>query len=157
VGENLWRWEVSTPNNIVDQLLRDEGLRLKPYQDTVGKLTIGVGRNLDDKGISKEEAMYLLGGDISEVEVHLDKQLPWTKNLDRVRYYVLVNLAFNMGISGLLQFKRTLAAIKDQRWEDAATYLLESKYADQTDGKLDGIDGARALRLAEQLRTGEWQ
>jgi lysozyme len=130
-------------------LLRDEGIRLKPYRDTVGKLTIGVGRNLDDKGISRDEAMELLDNDITEVTLALNARLPWTTYLHGPRHAALVNLAFNMGIGGLLEFKKMLGAFKAEKWDVAAKELLDSKYATQV--------GARANRLAEQLKTGVMQ
>jgi len=135
--------------NLIDQLIRDEGVRLKPYKDQVGKLTIGVGRNLDDVGISELEAEWLLHNDISRAEDALLQALPWAKDLDEVRRSALINLTFNMGIGGLLGFKNTLAAIQEGRYNDAADQMLESKWATQV--------GPRAHRLAKQILTGEWQ
>ena len=134
---------------LVPQLRRDEGVRLKPYKDTVGKLTIGVGRNLDDVGISAVEADTLLRNDIQRAVQDLNDKLPWTMQLDESRRGVLVNMAFNMGIAGLLQFKNTLAHIQAGRWADAAAGMLASKWATQV--------GPRATRLAKQMETGVWQ
>lgn len=130
------------------QLKRHEGLRLRPYKDTVGKLTIGIGRNLDDVGISEDEALFLLGNDITKAMNQLDKALPWVVNLDRVRYDVLVNMAFNMGINGLLQFKNTLLLIRQGKYEEASIQMLNSKWAKQV--------GNRAKELSEQLKTGNY-
>src|SRR5438105_4864784 len=80
------------------ELIRDEALRLKPYKDTVGKLTIGVGRNLDDKGISEAEAAVLLENDIAEHVALLDAKLSWWRKLDEARQNALANMCFNMGI-----------------------------------------------------------
>lgn len=134
--------------NIKEQLIRDEGLRLKPYKDTEGFLTIGVGRNLDGKGITKEEAMELLDNDMQEIIIQLSTQLPWTKNLYGPRFGVLINMGM-MGVPKLLEFKKMLAAIKAEDWSAAAKELLDSKYAKQV--------GQRANRLARQLETGVWQ
>src|ERR1039458_3658844 len=106
--------------NIVDQLKRDEGLRLKPYKDTVGKTTIGYGRNLDDSGISEEEASYLLSNDVERTADMLSQALPAIDKLlmnDNVRWCVLVAMAFNMGINGLLQFHNMLAAVQAGDWD----------------------------------------
>lgn len=127
-------------------LKRDEGIRLKPYRCTAGKLTIGIGRNLDDKGISESEAMALLAGDIKEVETSLDAKLPWWRSLNEPRQHVLANMAFNLGIDGLLQFKNTLALIQAGKFDDAASGMLASKWAGQVKG--------RATRLAKQMQTG---
>lgn len=135
--------------NLIDQLIRDEGVRLKPYKDSVGKLTIGVGRNLDDVGINELEAEWLLSHDILRAELALEEHLPWTKDLDEVRKAALINMAFNMGIAGLLTFKNTLQAIQEARYDDAANQMLESKWATQV--------GPRAHRLALQIQSGEWQ
>jgi len=135
--------------NILDQLRRDEGLRLTPYKDTVGKLTIGYGRNLDDVGINRAEADYLLLNDVAAVSEALKKLLPWTNCLDDARRAVLINMAFNMGIVGLLNFKNTLVHVQAGEYEKAAAHMLASKWATQV--------GARAVRLAQQMRSGEWK
>lgn len=135
--------------NLIDQLKRDEGIRFKPYRDSVGKLTIGVGRNLDDVGINELEAEWLLSHDIDRATTTLTEHIPWAKDLDEVRRAVLVNMTFNMGIAGLLQFKNTLADIQAGKYDDAADKMLESKWAEQV--------GPRAHRLAIQMKTGCWQ
>ena len=126
------------------ELVRDEGLRLKPYKDTVGKTTIGIGRNLDDVGISKDEAYLMLDNDIQRTSDSLDKNLPWWKTLDEVRQRVILNMAYNLGINSLLGFKNTLAAIQAGRYNDAADGMLASKWATQV--------GDRATRLAKMMR-----
>jgi lysozyme len=128
------------------QLHLHEGRRLKPYRDTVGKLTIGVGRNLTDRGISPAESDVLLANDIDEHMRELLLAAPWIAELDEVRQRVLVDMAFNLGVPGLLKFKSTLAAIKDGRYDDAAKGMLKSLWAKQVKG--------RATRLAEMMRSG---
>lgn len=128
------------------ELMIDEGVRLKPYRDTVGKLTIGVGRNLDDVGISQIEAAYLLDADIRRTADALDISLPWWRTLDEVRQRVVLNLAFNMGVNNLMGFKNTLAAMQAGKYEDAAAGMLASKWAKQT--------GQRAIRLAAMMAKG---
>ena len=130
-------------------LVEHEDLRLKPYKDSVGKLTIGIGRNLDDRGITRDEAFYLCANNIKEVEDDLDRDFPWWRQLDEVRQLVLADMCFNMGITVLSGFKRTLTAIQEHRFKDAARFMLESKWAEQV--------GRRAERLAEMMRTGEEQ
>lgn len=131
---------------LVEQLIRHEGIRLKAYKDSVGKLTIGIGRNIDDTGISLEEAMMLLENDISRTIDGLKERLPWFGSLDRARQNVLVNMAFNMGIHGLLGFKRMLAAVKTGYYEAAAAEMLQSAWAGQV--------GGRAVELANTMRNG---
>lgn len=131
---------------LLDELVRDEGLRLKPYKDTVGKLTIGVGRNLDDVGISEAEAKHLLENDVARTVAALDRALPWWATLDEVRQRVVLNLAFNMGVGKLLEFKNTLAAMQAGNYVGAANGMLASKWATQV--------GARAKRLAKMMATG---
>lgn len=132
---------------LIAQLLVDEGLRLKPYRDTVGKLTIGVGHNLDDVGITQDEAMYLLANDVRRTYGELLEALPWVTKLDDARQNVLTNMAFNLGIKGLLGFKHALACMQREAWHDAADAMLQSKWARQV--------GARAVRLATVMRTGK--
>ena len=130
------------------QLERHEGLRLKPYLDTATppRLTIGYGRNLDDVGITREEADYMLAGDIDRVERELDTIDEYVA-LDLIRQTVIANMAFNLGFNGLLQFKRMWAAIGRCDYEKAAEEMLKSKWARQV--------GNRAIELAEIMRTGE--
>src|SRR5579859_8167737 len=116
---------------LIAQLIRDESLRLRPYRDTVGKLTIGIGRNLDDVGISHDEALLLLNNDLDKVSGQVRTQLPWTIGLDDARLAVLVNMAFNMGIGSLLGFKDTLALIQSGNYTAAADAMLHSKWATQ--------------------------
>lgn len=135
-------------SRLEEQLLVDEGLRLKPYKDTVGKLTIGIGRNLDDVGITKDEAIILLRNDIARTTKDVIANIPWWSTLDEVRRDVIINMAFNLGIEGLLKFKRTLLSIQNGEYEQASKEMLESKWAKQV--------GNRARRLAEMMRTGEY-
>jgi len=129
------------------ELTRDEGLRLKPYRCTAGKLTIGVGRNLEDSGISEDEAGYLLRNDIARIESELDDHLPWWRDLrSDARQRVLANMAFNLGIGGLLKFQRMLVAAKNGNYEIAANEMLGSLWARQV--------GNRATRLANMMRAG---
>lgn len=107
-------------------------LRLKPYRCTAGKLTIVIGRNLDDCGISQSEAYVMLINDIMNCEKQLQSKIPDIYNgLDEVRKSVLLNMCFNLGINGLLGFKNTLAFVKVGDWERAANNMLVSKWAKQ--------------------------
>lgn len=132
-----------------EQLLRDEGVRLKVYKDSVGKLTIGVGRNLEDRGISLAEAEAMLDHDIQEFTAAVVADLPWSRTLDEARRGALVNIAFNVGVAGLLGFKKALAAMEQGDYYTAAAHFMDSKWAHQV--------GIRAERLAEQIRSGEWR
>ena len=132
-----------------EQLLRDEGCRLKIYTDSEGVPTIGIGRNLRDKGISQTEAEYLLDRDIRDAASDVIAHLPWAETLDEIRFGALVNLSFNMGIGGLLGFHEMLKALQAGHFELAAEQLLASKYHQQV--------GIRCERLAQQIMTGDWQ
>ncbi len=133
---------------LVEQLVRDEGLRLKPYTDTVGKLSLGVGRNLTDNGITQEEAFYLLEHDIDIAVKSLIARYPWVEWMDAPRQAVLVAMTFNLGINRLSGFKQTLGSIQRGDFEAAAVQMLASRWAEQI--------GDRALRLANQMRTNQW-
>jgi lysozyme len=140
--------EAKLMDRIKEQLVRHEGLRLKPYRCTVGKLTIGIGRNLDDCGITQSEAYVMLINDIMKCEKQLQVKIPDIYNgLDEVRKSVLLNMCFNLGISGLLGFKNTLAFIKAGDWERAANNMLVSRWAKQV--------GRRAIELSELMRKGK--
>ncbi len=128
-------------------LRRDEGIELFPYEDTEGITTIGVGRNLQDVGITKEEAFMMLENDIKAVIVQIQLMLPWAKDLNEPRKRALVNMGFNLGVGGLLKFKKMLKNLEEKRWKWAAFQALDSKWADQV--------GDRAKRIAKILETGE--
>src|SRR5690349_7302499 len=102
--------------NIYEQLERDEAKRNRPYRDSVGKLTIGVGHNLDDKPISDRAVRVILEDDVADARADLYAHLPWTKTLSEPRQAALLNMCFNMGIGGLLTFKNALAAMKAGNW-----------------------------------------
>lgn len=138
--------------NLIRSLRGEEGEVLTEYKDHLGYSTIGVGRLIDKRkggGITKEESAYLLNNDIDKIIEQLDKRIFWWKTLDEARRGVLVNMAFQMGVDGLLGFKNTLAMIQSGRYSDAAKGMLSSLWAKQTP--------ARAKRMSEQMRTGVWQ
>ena len=140
--------EAKLMDRIKEQLVRHEGLRLRPYRCTAGKLTIGIGRNLDDRGISQKEAYAMLERDIQDCEQWLIDEIPEVYNkLDEVRQSVLLNMCFNLGIKGLLEFKNTLSFIGAGDWERAANNMLASKWAKQV--------GMRAIELSELMRKGK--
>ncbi|MFQ5545677.1 MAG: glycoside hydrolase family protein [Acidiferrobacterales bacterium] len=131
-----------------EMLIRHEGLRLKPYHDTVGKLTIGVGRNLDDVGITREEALMLLDNDIAKVKREVKRAFPWFAQLNPVRKNIVLNMVFNIGLPRFRQFKKTIAAIKAKDWEEAASQMLDSRWARQV--------GRRARELATMMKAGKY-
>ena len=134
--------------NLVKQLKRHEGFRSKPYKDTVGKSTIGYGCNLDDRGITEQEAEYILLNDVKKIRAELSDHDVY-KNLSPERQDVLVNMAFNMGLAGLFKFKRTLKSVEEGEYVTASKQMLESKWARQV--------GRRAVELADQMRTGRYK
>jgi len=139
-------------DKLVTQLRRDEGEVLHAYEDHLGFLTIGIGRLIDKRkggGISSEEAAYLLNNDIDSRIKALERALSWFSRLDDARKGVLVNMAFQLGIDGLLAFKNTLKEVEAGNYSKASEMMLMSKWATQTP--------ERAQRLAKQMRTGEWQ
>ena len=133
--------------SLVNQLKRHEGLRLHPYRCTAGKLTIGVGRNLDDVGLSEEEAEYLLMNDIKVATDELYEALPFVKNMDEIRRNVLINMVFNLGISRFKKFRRTIMYLEAGNYAMASTEMLDSSWAKQV--------GDRALELSNQMLTGQ--
>jgi len=128
------------------QLRIDEGTRYKPYKDSVGKMTIGVGRNLDDRGISPDEVEYLLDNDVKYAEQDLDRALPWWRTMTDARQEVLVNMCFNLGILKLLGFKNTLNFMRDGNYTAAAEGMRHSMWYRQV--------GERAERLAKMMENG---
>jgi lysozyme len=135
---------------LIAELRRDEGVDRSAYQDHLGFWTIGVGRLIDRRkggGLSDEEIDYLLQNDVKRFAKELDKRLPWWRGLDPVRQRVIQNMAFNLGVAGLLSFKNTLAAVKAGEWAKASAGMLASKWAKQV--------GLRAVRLAHMMKHGD--
>ena len=138
--------------DLITQLRREEGVSRHAYQDHLGFWTIGVGRLIDSRkggGLSDEEVDYLLRNDVNRFTSAVLKELPWAATLNEPRLAVLIGMAFQMGVAGLLTFKQTLAAVRDERFEHAAALMLRSKWAEQTP--------ARARRMSLQMASGEWQ
>jgi lysozyme len=132
-------------DKLTAQLMKHEGFKLLPYTDTVGKLTIGVGHNLTDKGLTKSQALAIFNDDLDEVIHFLDLKIPWWKDLDDVRARVLANMTFNL-MGKILDFHNMLAAFQAQDWEKAAQSLEGSLFYRQV--------GLRGKDLAAMIRTG---
>ena len=137
--------------DLKSQLLREEGAESCAYQDSLGFWTIGVGRLIDARkggGLSNDEIDFLLENDIKTKTREVLLALPWMPRLSDPRQAVLIGMAFQMGIGGLLKFKRALGSIEDGQYAEAAVEMLESKWGNQTP--------ERAYRMAKQMETGEW-
>ncbi|MCB1719381.1 MAG: glycoside hydrolase family protein, partial [Candidatus Competibacteraceae bacterium] len=122
---------------------------LLPYRDTVGKLTIGIGRNIEDKGITIQEAVMLLKNDIKEIGDTLSKY-QWFSNLqaNSPRQAIIISMAFNMGIGGLLNFRKMIQCLEAKDYTGAAEEMLNSKWAAQVPN--------RAKRHSEIMKSGKW-
>lgn len=149
---------------MITRLKLHEGCSLKPYICPAGKLTIGIGHNVEANpltseelrvvgdwkhGITREAAHYLCKNDIERCIKELKKHLKFFDDLDNERKYALIDLCFNLGINKLLTFKKTLASIACGNYRKAAEQLLQSKYASQV--------GKRAKRIAKLIETGRWE
>lgn len=152
---------------LIDQLILHEGLELKVYKDTLGIDTIGVGRNLEDRGITdgelmhmnllreeiyttgitEKDARFLLGNDIDIVERELLDAHPCMERLDDVRIRVLLDMAFNLGVPRLRKFKNMWAGIHEGDYIRAGDEMMDSRWANQV--------GARAVRLCKMMKEGE--
>ena len=135
-----------TPTDFEQMLIRHEGLKLKPYHCTAGKLTIGVGRNIEDMGITEDEAIYMLRNDVARFAAELASIKPIVKSLDDVRYYVLLNMAFNLGINRLMKFEKMWQAIESGQYLEAALEMQDSRWCEQV--------GGRCTELAELMANG---
>lgn len=134
---------------LAQELRREEGVRACAYQDHLGYWTIGVGRLIDARkggGLSAEEIDYLLRNDIARVRAQVTEALPWAAGLSDARQRALCNMAFQMGVKGLLGFKNMLAFMRDEKFDAAADEAMRSKWARQTP--------VRALRVIAMIRRG---
>jgi len=132
----------------IELIKKHEGLRLRPYKCSAGKLTIGYGRNIEDSGISKQEAEIMLCNDISSCESELDLNIQIWRGLSEPRRAVLINMVFNLGYPRFSKFKKMLKAIKDKDFNRAAAEMLDSRWARQV--------GNRAIELAEIMKTDKY-
>lgn len=124
---------------------KHEGLSLKPYKDTVGKLTIGYGRNLEDKGITQSEAEFLLENDLKEVYGDLESIFGrdiWTIDIDRIA--ALADMRFNLGAAGFRKFKKLIAVVKERDWNKAVQEVRDSLWYSQV--KTRGEDIVKLLQ-----------
>jgi lysozyme len=130
-------------DNLTQRIIEHEGFKLFPYRDSVGKLTIGIGRNLSDRGISRDEAMLLMNNDLAESRMELS-HFEWFTKLDIVRQEVLIELHFNIGLTSLLKFELMIQCLSKEMYRDAAQDLLKSLWAQEV-GKERSHDMATRL------------
>jgi len=128
------------------QITKHEGIEYKLYKCTSDKWTIGVGRNLDDRGISHDTAMQMLDEDIDICINELQQTVSYWDDLPERVQEALVNLCFNMGIKRLMAFKKTFGYLREGMFDKAADELLDSRYANQV--------GQRAIDVAHMIREG---
>ena len=153
-------------DEFVEMVAKHEGVVLEPYRDILGISTIGIGRNLEDGGITdveldyigktledilkvgltREEAYYLCRNDISNVEKELLERKPVVNQLDSVRQMCLVDMGFNMGVPRLMKFVKMWGAIEVGDFYEASEQMLDSRWATQV--------GKRSEGLAEMMRRG---
>lgn len=134
------------PAKLRADLIRDEGRRSHPYRCTAGKLTIGIGHNLDDAGLSDAAIDFIYSQDEAACAADLDRALPWWRTLSEARQRALINMRFNLGLPRLLGFKQMLAALQQGDYQTAAAQALDSQWAKQV--------GDRAVRIALLIREG---
>jgi lysozyme len=137
---------ISTRTLLRKLLLKHEGFRQFVYKDNRNIATVGIGRNLESKGVSLEEAFYLLDDDLIFFSDKLTTIFPWFAPLDENRKAALIDMTFNLGVNGFLEFHEMIAALDKHDFEKASQCLLASEYATQV--------GERARDLAQILLTG---
>lgn len=130
-----------------DSVQRHEGLRLKPYKCTAGKQSIGYGRNLSDRGITKVEAKAMLDADLQSCMFELMALDAFRTIESPLRREIIIEMCFNLGLKRLLKFQKMWAAILCEAWQVAAEEMLDSKWAKQV--------GNRAITLAKGMKDGD--
>lgn len=136
---------------LIDMLKRHEGVETHAYECSEGKVTVGVGRNIDQKGgmgLSEDEIDYLLQNDVERVIKELSSEYPWFNSLDDVRKDAIIDIAFNLGATRLRGFRRALTAMEAGDYTEASTEFLDSRWAKQV--------GGRALELTDMIASGEY-
>jgi lysozyme len=135
-------------DKLIKQLKKHEGVELKPYKCTSNKLTIGIGRNLEDVGISEHEAEFLLMNDL-DTYMTAAKTYDWYAGLNDARKAVIVNMLFNMGQTNFNKFLKMKQALDVGDHAEAAKQMLDSRWAKQVKG--------RSAELSKQMEAGKWQ
>ncbi len=135
-------------DRIVEMLKRHEGLRLNPYHCSANKLTIGIGRNLEDRGITESEAFYLLHGDINLVQEELTKNWGVWRTFPEKARLVCIDMTFQMGITGFMKFKETRKLMELGKWLEASEEVLRSRYGIQTPNR--ALYNSRQLALCNK-------
>ena len=125
---------------LIEELKRDEGVELRPYKCSAGFLTLGVGRNIQERGITMDESDYLLANDIKICEEEASKVFKWFSSLTDDRQRAIINMVFNLGLTKLLHFKKFLAAMEAEDWEEAGKQMLDSKWARQVGNRSDRLE-----------------
>lgn len=131
----------------LELLKKHEGFRRFPYRDTKGVETIGYGRNLRSRGLSESEASTLLQNDIDDAEIALSASLPWFNDLNTQRQAVLLDMAVNLGVVGLLKFTTFLNLCAEGRFDEASIDGLATAWAHEVKG--------RATELMSILKFGD--
>ena len=137
---------------LIKMLKRHEGVKSHAYKCSAGKVTVGVGRNIDESGgigLSDSEIDMLLANDIKRVEQELTDRFTWYGKLDSVRREAMIDIAFNLGLTKLLGFKKALAAMESGDYFWASTEFNASRWAEQV--------GYRADELCDMIETGEYR
>ena len=124
-------------DELKEMLIKNEGMKLHPYQCTANKTTIGVGRNLTDNGITSAEAEQMLANDMDNVFADLDRNIPFWQSLPYNVRLVLCDMCFNLGIKRLCRFTKMLEAMEERDFELAGEELLDSTYAKQVKKRAD--------------------
>jgi len=135
---------------VKQMLVRHEGVVCHVYKCTAEppRNTIGCGRNLDDNGISEEEAMYLLDNDIKRVKEELNKNFGAWRTMPEKARMVCIDMVFNLGITGFMQFRKTRELMELGLWLEASEELLRSRYAVQLPNR--SAFNSRQLALCQQ-------
>ena len=131
---------------LIEELKRDEGVRLHPYRCSANKLTIGVGRNIEERGITMEESDYLLNNDLTICIEEIESVFTWYYYITDNRKRAIINMVFNLGLTKLLKFKNFIAAMEAKDYVTAGKEMLDSRWAKQV--------GNRADRLEQMIVNG---
>ena len=129
------------------QLRLHEGVEHMPYKCSAGFLTIGVGRNIEERGLSDDEIDYILNHDVNIATDELVRTFDWYPDLDEVRQRVVIDMVFNLGMPRFQQFKKMIQALDEGDYKEASIQMMDSRWASQV--------GARAERLRDMMETGE--
>jgi len=124
---------------LTEQLKKHEGFSSTAYKCPAGRLTLGYGRNISDKGITEEEAIHLLNNDINECYTDLLPLFIQFENLPDSIQHPLLDMRFQLGARGFRKFKKMITAVNKGDFKKMVIQMRDSLWYRQVTNRADNL------------------